>query len=209
MPRGGLSIRGALARLNSTAIRNRMRTFVAINPTADEIERLCVAAGELRQSDFPIRWLPPENIHLTLKFLGEVPGNRIRDLGDAVARALVEVRAFEIRLDGFGAFPSPRRPSVIWAGVEANPQLEEVYHRVEEALAELGHPKETRDFHPHLTLGRARKGVVPRQFRTLDEMLERLSWTDTFGVRAVDVMRSELKPTGAQYDAVRRLELER
>ena len=184
-----------------------MRIFVAIVPAAEEIERLYVAARELRQASFPIRWAPPENIHLTLKFLGEVTDDRIRELGDALARALADVGAFEIRLDGFGAFPSPRRPSVVWAGVERNPHLEEVYERVEEALSGLGHPRETREFHPHLTLGRARKGTGPRQFAGLAERLGALSWTDTFGVDAVDVVRSELKPTGAEYDSLRRLEL--
>jgi 2'-5' RNA ligase len=186
-----------------------MRIFVAIVPAADETERLYVAARELRQASFPIRWMPPENIHLTLKFLGELSGDRIADLGDALGQALADVRAFEIRLDGFGAFPSPRRPSVVWAGVESNPHLEDVYERVEGALAELGHPRETREFHPHLTLGRARKGNGPRQFRGLAELLGTLSWTDTFGVGAVDVVRSEPKPTGAEYDTLRRLELRR
>lgn len=184
-----------------------MRTFVAINPEAEKIERLYAAARELREESYPIRWVASENVHLTLKFLGEVPENRVRDVGDALDRAVADLHAFEIRLDGFGAFPSPRRPSVVWAGVSSSPQLTDVYERVEEALAELGYPREARDFHPHLTLGRSRKSTGPRQFRGLDEILERLSWTDTVVVRAVDLMRSELKPTGAEYDAVRRLKL--
>ena len=184
-----------------------MRAFVAINPSGEERRRLHEASSELRRKEFPVRWVPRENVHLTLKFLGEVQEGRIDELKAALRMALDGVPGFEMRVNGFGAFPSARRPRVLWAGVEAEPSLERVQERVETALAELGFEREGRPFHPHLTLGRARRGARPKEFRGMEELLERLPCDEAIAVRSVDVMRSRLKPSGAEYEVLEQVAL--
>jgi 2'-5' RNA ligase len=111
-------------------------------------------------------------------------------------------------LAGLGAFPSLRRPQVVWVGVEANAALQGLQQRIEDVLAELRFPRETRAFHPHLTLGRARKRSSAGQFKGLGDLLQGLKYRDAFIVDAVELMRSRLQPGGAVYDVVNRTSLE-
>jgi 2'-5' RNA ligase len=179
-----------------------MRTFVALVPSDAELARLADAAAGLRNAGFPIRWVPPENVHLTLKFLGEVPEERVQEVCAAVDGAAAGVAPFEMTVGRFGAFPSLGRPQVVWVGVELESTLQSLQGSLEEALAGLGFPREERPFRPHLTLGRARKRVSPNEFRGLDDLVQRLEYGDAFQIRSVDVMRSRLMPTGAIYDIV-------
>ncbi len=177
-----------------------MRVFVAINLNSKERARLAEAAGGLREAGYPIRWLPAENVHLTLKFLGEVPDERIPELAAAVDGAVHGLEAFPMVVNGFGAFPSPRRPQVVWAGIERNPTLGTLQGRVDEAMAELGFQREDRAFRPHLTLGRAQRRARVADFKGLEELLQGAFYEDTIEVRGVDLMRSRLMPRGALYD---------
>lgn len=179
-----------------------MRVFVAINPTAREQGRLWRTTRNLRERDYPMRWAPPENIHLTLKFLGEVEDERVSEVSAAVDRAVSEFDVFQLVAGGFGAFPSLRRPQVLWSGVEPNPTLRSVQDQLEGALAGLGFAREKRSFHPHLTLARAKRGARASQFRGLSELVGKIEYTDRFEVWAIDVMRSQLTRSGALYDVV-------
>lgn len=185
-----------------------MRTFVALVPSQAEQQRLADAAADLRDAGFPIRWVPPENVHLTLKFLGEVSEERVRDVCAAVDDAADGVSPFEMAVARFGAFPSLRRPQVVWVGVEIESTLQALQESTEEALAAIGFPREERAFRPHLTLGRARKHVSPNEFRGLDDLVKRLEYRDVFRVRSLDVVRSRLRPTGAVYDVFHSAKLE-
>ena len=168
---------------------------------------MSAAALPLREAGYPIRWVADENVHLTLKFLGEVPEERLADVCRAVDDAAAGVSSFELHLKGFGVFPSPRRPSVVWAGIDLDPTLGELCSRTEEALNKLGYPKENRRFHPHLTLGRARKKGRPSEFEGFAEAVEQLEYSDDFRVESVDVVRSVLMPSGAVYDIIHSVEL--
>ena len=119
-----------------------MRLFVAINLKDEERRKLHKAAAPLRDSGMPVRWVEPSALHITLKFLGEVRPQNV----DAVMRAVAAVAAkavpHDIRLAGFGAFPTIRRPDVIWAGAEAKPELRSLKHDLEWELAALGFERE-------------------------------------------------------------------
>ena len=141
----------------------------------------------------------PGNLHLTLKFLGAVPEERIQAIVAALARSGSELRPFDARFRGLGAFPSTSRPRVIWAGVlDGAPEMIELARRVDAALAALGFAREERPFSPHVTLGRMRR---PGRDPTLTEALAGGS-TREFGrmrVPGAFLMRSELSPRGARY----------
>ncbi len=185
-----------------------MRVFVALNLSTAEHARLSQATAGLREAGYPVRWVPPENVHLTLKFLGEVAEGRIAELSMAVDEAAAGVGAFRLAVGGLGAFPSLSRPQVIWVGVQLHATLEALQRSLEDALAERGYPREERHFRPHLTIGRARKGAKPREFQGLEELVARTPYDDAFEIRSVDVMRSRLMPSGALYDVVHSTSLE-
>lgn len=176
-----------------------MRTFIALNLPGRERQRIHRAVGALRERGLPVRWVEPDNLHLTLKFLGEVRPERLSDVEGAVARVASTTQPFTLVLEGFGAFPTVRRPRVIWMGAEATPELRCLKQDLEWALADCGFEAETRAFHPHLTFGRADPGDHAGAFRTLDELLAEFNLISRVAVRTVDIMLSRLSREGAQY----------
>jgi 2'-5' RNA ligase len=179
-----------------------MRLFVAVlldpalRPAAervrDDILRLC--PGAVRG----IKWVEPRNLHFTLKFLGEVPEAKFAHVAAALER-LRDSEAFDIHLEGVGAFPNLRSARVVWVGIsEGADRLAALAARVEDALADAGFPREARAFSPHLTLGRVRDSERVPALKTALEALR----CANFGVQRVEsvvLMESRLSPKGPTY----------
>jgi 2'-5' RNA ligase len=150
----------------------------------------------------PVKWVRPENIHLSLKFLGEVEERREPELVAALNQASGsrgEPRPLTLQLTGFGVFPDYHRPRVLWAGITPEPGLELLQHAVEQAFAPLGFPTEARAFRPHVTLGRAARDARPRDFKGLEAILAALDFDATVTVAEVDLMQSTLQQDGPVY----------
>ncbi len=175
-----------------------MRLFVAINPPERVRERIAAGTEDLRGLE-GIRWVAPDRVHLTLKFLGEVDEESERSIAEALARVAAGHGPFEVRVTAPGAFPNIRRPSIIWLGLDQSPGLAALQHDLEVALADLGFEREERAFRPHLTLGRVRRGRRV-DGSLLDSLVRRTDVSDAWQVEAVDLMRSHLLPTGAVFD---------
>lgn len=176
-----------------------MRLFLALNLPDAIRQAVWEAAEPLRRRAYPVRWVGPGAIHLTVKFLGEVDAGREAGVVEAMERATAEARPFALHLSGFGAFPVPERARVIWVGCEPEAPLELLQHRVEVEMERVGFPIEGRAFHPHLTLGRASRGARPSDFRGLGRDLEDVEYTAEVHVESLDLMESTLTPKGAQY----------
>jgi 2'-5' RNA ligase len=177
-----------------------VRLFIAVNLPDEVRQALHAAAAPLRRAALPVKWVEPEGLHVTLKFLGGVDAGRLEAVTRALEQACRGARGFPLPISGFGAFPSPERARVIWAGCEAAPPLELLQHGVEREFAALDFPIEGRPFRPHLTLGRARpeaRGGI----RGLAELLAGLEFADEITVRSVELMESTLGPGGARYAA--------
>jgi RNA 2',3'-cyclic 3'-phosphodiesterase len=179
-----------------------MRLFVGINLPKKQRARIHSAARRLREEELPIRWIDPDNLHVTLKFLGEVRRERVSDVEAAIGRVAASTKAFRTVLGGFGAFPTIRRPRVVWLGVGANPELRCLKQDLEWTLGDLGFEAETRAFHPHITLGRAESWGGAGAFRGLDELIAAMSFDDELRVHAIDLMRSRLSKAGTRYSVV-------
>lgn len=179
-----------------------MRLFVALNFPRETRDRLWSATRPLRESGFPVRWVGPDRLHMTLKFIGEVEDSR----SDAVARAVGEAAgghgSLELRLRGVGAFPTLRNPRVLWVGVEGPDELGALRGEIEEALVPMGIEKEDRDFHPHVTLGRARRRARSGRFCGLEEAVEGTEVSEEVAVTSVELMRSRLRRQGPEYSIV-------
>ena len=177
-----------------------MRLFIALNLPPAVRDALWAATEPLRQLELPVNWVRGEGIHVTLKFLGEIADEREAELTAALGRAATGARTLPLAVGGFGVFPDFRRPRVVWAGIEPEPGLEILQHRVEQEFAPLGFPTEARAFRPHLTLGRARREARPRDFAGLEAALARLEFAQTVVVSALDLMQSTLRSGGAVYN---------
>ena len=184
-----------------------MRLFVALNLPKKERIRIHRAARPLRETSMPVHWIDPEHYHVTLKFLGEVRKDQLPRIEEAVRRAAESSRSFTTALSGFGAFPTLRRPRIVWLGVGANPELRCLKQDIEWSLGDEGFPPETRAFHPHVTVGRADERGGAGAFRGLDELVAGLDFSGELKVHSVDVMSSRLSREGADYRVVSSVKL--
>lgn len=181
-----------------------MRLFIALTPPPDVQREVWNAFAPLRARPLPVKWVPPENLHLTLKFLGEVGAERQPEILGALATAAQGARTITLVVRGAGAFPNHRAPRVVWAGIEADPAIEILADRVERHCAPLGFPIEGRPFRPHLTLGRAGRDARARDWEGVAELLEGLTVDATAVLDGVDLVRSELRRGGSVYHRVHR-----
>ena len=158
----------------------------------------------MRERGFPVKWVRPEGVHLTLKFLGDVDEAREPGLRDALGQVCNDTRPMTLHIEGFGVFPDFKRPRVVWAGVTPDPALELLQHRVEQVFSPLGFPTEAKAFRPHLTLGRAKRDARPRDFTGLEDALGGIAFSETVVVPDVDLMESTLQSDGAVYQVKHR-----
>jgi 2'-5' RNA ligase len=176
-----------------------VRLFIAVNLPPPLRQSLWQAAEPLRRASLPVRWVAPDALHLTLKFLGEVGAEREPELIAGMERAARGARPFALHLGGFGVFPSMSRPRVVWAGCDAPAPLELLEHGVEREMEQLGFPLEGRAFQPHLTLGRAEHRARPGDFAKLAQRLDALVFEGEAMIESLDLMESQLARSGAQY----------
>lgn len=172
-----------------------LRLFVALDLTEDVRQRLAGLAGGVPGA----RWTEPENLHLTLRFIGEVPEDQAMDIDAALAE--VRAPAFPLVLDGVGVYGSARRARVLWAGVERSEALAHLQAKVESALVRCGLPAEERKFSPHVTLARLKDAPPERIGRFLSD--RGLFRAGPMAVEHVTLYRSHLGNGGAVYEALR------
>lgn len=189
-----------------------IRSFIAIDLPTKIQTRLDKVSTQLQErlEDVPVRWVPVENIHLTLKFLGDVSESNLEVLKDVLRTVAANYDKFEISIGGMGAFPQARRPRVIWIGIESPPELASIQRNIESETVHLGYARERRPFSPHLTLARVSRGAGARDVRKVAEVLNsfKVGFLGVARVEAVRLYRSELQPGGAIYTGLLTAHLE-
>ncbi len=181
-----------------------IRAFVAIPLPPSLLDRLSILQRQLEKQVPPqsVRWVRGEGIHLTLKFLGDTPVEKLPFIKRALAAEAQHVPPFSFTAAGLGCFPRSRRPRVIWVGVEEPlGRLATLQSGIEEAMSGLGFKPEHRKFHPHLTLGRVQQRVSRRDRERIGEVITAAPVEVLAEVPAdrFALIRSVLKPSGAEY----------
>ena len=191
----------------------QIRTFIAIE--LDETISAALADLQRRlKAKVPqgsVRWVKPEGIHLTLKFLGDAPANRIEEIERSLAWACARFPAFSFSVEGLGCFPNPRRPRVVWVGVqEESGTLTRLQKAIEDEMEKLGFAPEGRRFHAHLTLGRTQRRASSGDVRRLGQLVSEteIGRLGQMEARVVSLMKSDLRPTGAVYTQLAAVKLE-
>lgn len=151
-----------------------------------------------------VRWVPASNMHLTLKFLGEVSTSNVQVLAQMLQREAASHPPFEFTVGGLGAFPNLHRPRVIWIGSEAPPELGQMQKAIEAETRALGYPAEERSFSPHLTLGRVAQNARPDEVSQVAKALSAMTVGQIGVVRVsnIHLFRSDLRPSGAVYSSL-------
>jgi RNA 2',3'-cyclic 3'-phosphodiesterase len=183
-----------------------IRAFIAIDLTPELIQRLEEVSSALQEKlpGVPVRWVPTRNIHLTLKFLGDVSVTNLEILKEVLQSEAASHRRFEFSVGELGAFPDVRHPRVVWIGIEAPHELSSIQRNIESAMARIGYAAEDRPFSPHLTLGRVSRNATTRDTHQLGEVLiaSKVGFLGVNPVRAICLYRSDLKPSGAEYSQI-------
>jgi 2'-5' RNA ligase len=183
-----------------------VRAFIAIDLSPEIHKRLDQVASELKErlEGVPVRWVPVENVHLTLKFLGDVSLTNLEILKKILRSEAGNHLPFEISIGQLGAFPSKRRPRVIWVGVEAPQELMDLQRAIESETTRLGYARDRREFSPHLTLGRISRNANSADLRQIGEVLRtyEVGFLGATRVKEVHLFRSDLQPGGAVYTSL-------
>ncbi len=180
-----------------------IRSFIAIELPKELQKALQQVHDKLFEqlSGFPIRWVPVSNIHLTLKFLGDVSENNILRINEILQSAGSLSKPFEITVGGFGVFPNLTRPRVIWVGIEASDGLFKLQRKIELETARLGYSPDQRDFNPHLTIGRVSRNANNQEIRSTSKIIrkQKFGFIGADKIKTVSLFQSRLSPDGAKY----------
>ena len=182
---------------------DQIRSFIAIELPGEAREGLARLRRELERDEHRfVKWVDPGGIHLTLKFLGNIPSRRVTEITEAMEEAAQGISRFHLEISGLGVFPSLKQVRVFWVGIGGEVEkLSLLQRNIDSALAGLGFAKEERPFVPHLTLARIRQGAAPWERRSFGELVDSAVFEEKYPVEvgAVSLMSSQLTPAGAIY----------
>jgi 2'-5' RNA ligase len=187
----------------------KIRAFIAFELPADVLSALKEIQQQLNNFRFRVKWLRPENIHLTLKFLGEIESDRIDVIADSIFDAASGYDPLSLAAKGVGVFPGMKRPRVIWAGLVGQIELlRDLQQKLDDRLAEAGLARERRPFRGHLTLGRFKGHVSLGEIRQALEEFNHFE-TAAFSASHLVLFQSELRPEGAVYTKLKSIVVRR
>jgi 2'-5' RNA ligase len=183
-----------------------VRSFIAVELPPEVKSTLARLQNRLKSgSRAPVKWVDPESIHLTLKFLGNIDTALIDKITAALGEACRGVRPFSLEINGIGVFPNERRVRVVWVGLAGETAtLGQLQKRVDDGLAPLGFKAEARPFTPHLTLARVREQATPDERQALGQLVSHTSLesSGSLTVSALHLMRSQLTREGPIYTRI-------
>lgn len=180
-----------------------LRAFLAAEIPSQLQDAIQTATAGLRQllgGDL-VRWVPVRNIHLTLKFLGDVSPSSLDLIQHMLQIEAGHYQPFDARVEGFGCYPNPHRPRILWIGLQVPSSLLSLQRDLDSASARLGYPSEDRDFSPHLTIGRVRQNAGATEIQKIRSEVEhtQVGALGTTRVDAIHLFKSDLLPTGSVY----------
>ena len=178
------------------------RTFIAIELPHGIKKEIAGFQENIASSGFPVRWIPVKNIHITLKFIGEIPESLVQQIERDILTSPPMCEPFTVKIGGTGVFPNLKRPRIFWVGIAAGGhEIQLLSSALEEQLFSLGIPKEERKFRAHITIGRFRH---QRHMKTIQEFVsQNILNAGEFQVEKIVLMKSTLRPSGAEYSVVK------
>jgi len=185
-----------------------LRTFIAVTPPSTLQYTVAAVRDVFQPLSLPWRWVAPAQIHLTLRFLGNVPEEQVPSIAQAMEHAAQDQTAFTLRAQSLGCFPHPARPRVLWVGLaDLSQALARLNTCLTAALIPIGFPPEERPFHPHLTLARAQNTERSSQLLTILQAHQNREFGE-FVVTQLHLFQSELQRSGARHSILHSVALQ-
>ena len=181
------------------------RTFIALEIKENIKELLASVQQKIGSKTGGIKWVKPNNLHLTLKFLGPTPEDKIEDISAVLEKVAGGLARFNVFVSGLGAFPSINDPKVIWAGLKADDVLYKLQKDLDISLESLGFAREKRSFSPHLTIGRVRDNMAKKKLREVFEQVR--AETGSSKAENITFYKSDLMPEGPVYTGLKSIQL--
>lgn len=182
---------------------NLLRAFIAIELPKQLQDTLEKQIARLRQplGNDLVRWIPTQNMHLTLKFIGNIAASHVEFLKQLIAQTADFHSPFDLQISGIGSFPNSKRARILWAGIHAPPELASLQKSLEAGASRLGYEQEERPFSPHLTLGRVRQNMHPAGLQKIRTILDTIQLGNIGSARvdSVHLYNSELHTSGSVY----------
>lgn len=176
-----------------------IRTFIAIELNEETHSELSSLLSALKESDADVKWVAPEVIHLTLKFLGYIDDVKIKEVQKILDEIIKNFKPFVLSLKGIGAFPKLDYPRVVWVGVDAGKnETSQLAKELEDRLEKIGIPKEDREFHPHITLGRVKSSKNKDKLKSIIETTK-FEPRSKINVDHLTLFKSQLTTQGPIY----------
>jgi len=180
-----------------------LRTFIAIEfpqSIRDAIEKQTARLRQTLGSDL-VRWIPSQNMHLTLKFLGDTASSHVDFLKQMLTREADSHPQFDLQISGLGSYPTPKRPRILWVGLHAPEELSALQTSIEASASRLGYEPEEKPFSPHLTIGRVRQNATPADLPKVRAAIDNIQLGNigTARVDSVHLFKSDLQPGGSIY----------
>lgn len=192
-------------------MNNSLRLFIALELSKEMHQSFSDLIINLKKISLNgVKWVKPENIHLTLKFLGDTPQTKIIHINSALEKAVSNISSFTILSKGTGVFPNLRQPRVFWAGITTPPELLNLQKQIDSELSTLEFEVEKRPFTPHLTLGRVSESANPE---IIVKVINALTESDSFefgsvNIQQITLFQSTLSPGGSIYTPLKRISLQ-
>lgn len=183
-----------------------MRTFIAVDFSPKIINKITeiIKYFKTQTPQKAIKWVAPEHLHLTIKFLGDVPENKIDQIKGLIKATLNNENGSEIEVDGLGMYPNPHMPRVIWLGIEGTERLREIHNKLDTELQKADIPPDNRSFSPHLTIARIRRRADKETVKEIGETLSsfNVGSLGNCNINNIILYKSELTPEGPEYTAL-------
>lgn len=180
-----------------------LRAFIAIEIPPNIQAAIEKQTARLRQAlgSETVRWIPAQNMHLTLKFLGDIASSHVDFLKQLLTREATLHSQFDLQIGGLGSYPTSRRPRILWVGLHIPAELVALQKSIEAGTTRLGYEQEERDFAPHLTIGRVRQNASPAELPKIRAAMDHIQLGNigTARVDSVHLFKSELQPNGSVY----------
>lgn len=187
-----------------------VRTFLAVDISSNQHKLVSKLIDQFAETSDNFKWTRPDNLHITLNFLGELPEVELNSVCKVAERALADAPSFDLTLHGVGAFPEVSRPRVVWAGIQTGAEeMKAIQKRLSDGLEELGFPPERRQYRPHLTLGRIKRSGRADHERLIDFVNENAELDlGATNVDSVVVYSSFMDRSGPIYTPVSTIDLD-